>query len=299
MAMWMGRNVVMGTHMGAEGAQWIGMAPFTDTKHIFQNMGDGTYAHSGSLAIRYCAGDQHQHHVQGAAQHAHVDDRRPGRSRAPSRSPNMVSELLANGVKKVIVTTDNLDNYQGVSLPGGTEVWHRDRLDEAQRALAATPGTTVLMHDQECAAELRRARSRGKAEEPVEVIVINERVCEGCGDCGVKSNCMSVEPVATEFGRKTRIHQTVVQQGLLVRQGLLPVVPDDHARIPEPAAAGDAPKKKKKGRIPALERGAARPGAQGRRELRLRHPRDGHRRHRLGDRRGHASPTRRGSKASM
>lgn len=133
---------------------------------------------------------------------------------------NLVSDLLANGAKKVIVTSDRPESISG--LPGGTEVWHRDRLDEAQRALAAIPGTTVLVHDQECAAELRRARSRGKAEEPVEVTVINERVCEGCGDCGVKSNCMSVEPVATEFGRKTRIHQSSCNKDFSCVKGFCP-----------------------------------------------------------------------------
>jgi indolepyruvate ferredoxin oxidoreductase len=252
MAMWMGRNVVMGTHMGAEGAQWIGMAPFTDTKHIFQNMGDGTYAHSGSLAVRYCAATNTNITFK-VLRNMHTS--MTGGQAITGAEPvaNMVSEFLANGVKKVLVTTDNMDKYQGVSLPGGTEVWHRDRLDEAQRALAATPGTTVLLHDQECAAELRRARSRGKAEEPVEVTVINERVCEGCGDCGVKSNCMSVEPVPTEFGRKTRIHQTSCNKDFSCVKGFCPsfltITPN-----PEPAAAGDAPKKKKKGRIPALDK---------------------------------------------
>ena len=221
MAMWMDRNVVMGTHMGAEGAQWIGMAPFTDTKHIFQNMGDGTYAHSGSLAIRYCAATNTNITFK-VLRNMHTS--MTGGQAITGAEPvaNMVSEFLANGVKKVIVTTDNLDKFQGASLPGGTEVWHRDRLDEAQRALAETPGTTVLVHDQECAAELRRARSRGKAEEPAEVIVINERVCEGCGDCGEKSNCMSVEPVPTEFGRKTRIHQTSCNKDYSCVKGFCP-----------------------------------------------------------------------------
>ncbi|HKE40266.1 MAG TPA: indolepyruvate ferredoxin oxidoreductase family protein [Casimicrobiaceae bacterium] len=251
MAMWMNRNVVMGTHMGAEGAQWIGMAPFTDVKHIFQNMGDGTYAHSGSLAIRYCASTNTNITFK-VLRNMHTS--MTGGQEITGAEPvaSMVAELLANGVKKVLVTTDNLAKYQGVSLPGSTEVWHRDRMDEAQRALAATPGTTVLLHDQECAAELRRARSRGKADEPVEVTIINERVCEGCGDCGVKSNCMSVEPVATEFGRKTRIHQSSCNKDFSCVKGFCPsfltITPN-----PEPAAA-DAPKKKKKGRIPALEK---------------------------------------------
>src|SRR5450755_2865277 len=252
MAMWMGRNVVMGTHMGAEGAQWIGMAPFTDTKHIFQNMGDGTYAHSGSLAIRYAASTNTNITFK-LLVNGHTS--MTGGQQIVGARPvvNMVADLLANGVRRVIVTTDDLDTYKGVSLAGGTEVWHRDRLDEAQRALAATAGTTVLIHDQECAAELRRARSRGKAEEPAEVIVINERVCEGCGDCGVKSNCMSVEPVQTEFGRKTRIHQSSCNKDFSCVKGFCPsfltITPN-----PEPASADGVKKKKKKGRVPALDR---------------------------------------------
>jgi len=249
MAMWMGRNVVMGTHMGAEGTQWIGMAPFTEARHIFQNMGDGTYAHSGSLAIRYAASTEVNITFK-LLRNAHTS--MTGGQAIQGEVPvvNMINDLLANGVKKIIVTTDEPEKFTGVSLPGGTEVWHRDRLDEAQRALAATPGTTVLLHDQECAAELRRARSRGKAEEPVEVTVINERVCEGCGDCGEKSNCMSVEPVQTEFGRKTRIHQSSCNKDFSCVKGFCPSF---LTITPNPAPVADGAKKKKKGRIPALE----------------------------------------------
>ena len=249
MAMWMGRNIVMGTHMGAEGAQWIGMAPFTEVDHIFQNMGDGTYAHSGSLAIRYCASTD-THITFKLLRNAHTSMTGGQEIMGAHPVSQMVADLLANGVKKVIVTSDNPESLP--SLPGGTEVWHRDRLDEAQRELAKIQGTTVLLHDQECAAELRRARSRGKAEEPAEVMVINERVCEGCGDCGEKSNCMSVEPVATEFGRKTQIHQSSCNKDFSCVKGFCPsfltVTPN-----PEPGAA-DGKKKKKKGRIPALDR---------------------------------------------
>ena len=248
MAMWMDRNVVMGTHMGAEGAQWIGMAPFTDAKHIFQNMGDGTYAHSGSLAIRYCASTNANITFK-VLRNAHTSMTGGQAIQGEVPLSNLISELLANGVKKVIVTSDRPETISG--LPGATVVWHRDRLDEAQRALAKIPGTTVLVHDQECAAELRRARRRGKAEEPPEITVINERVCEGCGDCGVKSNCMSVEPIQTEFGRKTRIHQSSCNKDFSCVKGFCPSFLTVTPTL-EPAAAGK--KKRKMGRIPVLER---------------------------------------------
>ena len=248
MAMWMGRNVVMGTHMGAEGTQWIGMAPFTDVQHIFQNMGDGTYAHSGSLAIRYAASAGVNITFK-LLRNAHTSMTGGQEIQGAVPVQNMVNDLLANGVKRIIVTTDDLSKFNGVRLGGGTQVWHRDRLEEAQRELAATPGTTVLLHDQECAAELRRARSRGRADEPAEVTYINERVCEGCGDCGEKSNCMSVEPVQTEFGRKTRIHQTSCNKDFSCVKGFCPSF---LTITPNAAPASDG--KKKRGRIPELTR---------------------------------------------
>ncbi len=252
MSMWMGRNVVMGTHMGAEGAQWVGMAPFTEAEHIFQNMGDGTYAHSGSMAIRYAASTDVNITFK-LLYNGHTSMTGGQAIMGSHPVADIVSESLANGVKKVIVTTDHPELYQGVSLANGTEVWHRDRLDEAQRLLARIKGTTMLIHDQECAAELRRSRSRGKAEEPVQTVIINERVCEGCGDCGEKANCMSIEPIPTEFGRKTRIHQSSCNKDYSCVKGFCPsfmtITPMAGATV-----TPEAPRKKQKAVIPALTR---------------------------------------------
>lgn len=249
MAMWMKRNVVMGTHMGAEGAQWIGMAPFTETAHIVQNMGDGTYFHSGRLAIKYAAASGVNITFK-LLFNGHVS--MTGGQMAMGTLPveDVVAELLATGVKRVIVTSDQPSKFRDVPLPGGVEVWHRDRLLEAQRVLGAITGTTVLLHDQECAAELRRARSRGEAAEPPARVVVNERVCEGCGDCGAKSNCMSVEPSATEFGRKTRIHQSSCNKDYSCVKGFCPAFV---SVTPASSNNGLQPARKLR-RLPVLER---------------------------------------------
>jgi len=194
------------TAMGNEGAQWVGMAPFVRTDHLFQNEGDGTFFHSGQLALQYCIGAGVNVTFK-ILYNATVAMTGGQDSVAAVAVPELCTILRAYGVAKVVVTTDDLARYRAVTLPPGVEV--RDRVDivNVQDELRATPGVTVLVHDQRCAAEVRRDRHRGRVVTPTKRVVINPRVCEGCGDCGDVSGCLSVQPVDTPFGRKTAIEQ--------------------------------------------------------------------------------------------
>ncbi|WP_293857550.1 indolepyruvate ferredoxin oxidoreductase family protein [uncultured Alsobacter sp.] len=207
------------TQMGGEGVAWTGMAPFTDERHIFVNMGDGTYFHSGLLAIRAAvsSGVNATYKILFNDAVAMTGGQRID---GTLTVPDIVRQLEAEGVKRVEVVADDPDRWLG-ALPGVT-VSHRDELDAVQRRLREFDGVTALVYDQVCAAEKRRRRKHGSLAQPAARAFINEAVCEGCGDCSAVSNCIAVEPLDTALGLKRRVNQSVCNTDLSCTKGFCP-----------------------------------------------------------------------------
>src|SRR5499426_426481 len=222
MAQWMDRKTLGYTQMGAEGSNWIGESSFSNRGHVFQNLGDGTYNHSGYLAIRaaIASGVTMTYKIlfndAVAMTGGQAND-------GGLTVPQIARQVAAEGAKRVVVVTDEPWKYsKGEDWPRGLTVHHRDELNRLQVELAAVPGCTVLIYDQTCAAEKRRRRKRGTFPDPDKRVIINELVCEGCGDCGVKSNCVSVQPLETEWGRKRTIDQSSCNKDFSCVKGFCP-----------------------------------------------------------------------------
>ena len=221
MASWMDRDTSSLIQMGGEGVNWAASSLFTGKGHVFQNLGEGTWYHSGSMAIR-----------QAIAAKANItykilyNDAVAMTGGQPVDGPVSVQAIAqacrAEGVERIALVSDQPEKFSHPDFPAGTTIHHRREMDAVQRELRQIPGVTVLIYEQACATEKRRRRKRGTLEEPKKVVVINELVCEGCGDCSVESNCLSVEPVETEFGTKRRINQSSCNKDFSCLNGFCP-----------------------------------------------------------------------------
>ena len=222
MAQWMDRSTQGYTHMGGEGANWIGEAPFSKRGHVFQNLGDGTYNHSGYMAIRaaIASGVNITYKILFNDAVAMTGGQMHDGGLTVWQ---IAAQVAAEGAKRVVVVSDEPKKYPpGIEWPKGISFHHRDDLQAVQKVLSEIPGTTVLIYDQTCAAEKRRRRKRGTFPDPDKRVIINELVCEGCGDCGVQSNCVSVQPLETEFGRKRVIDQSSCNKDYSCVKGFCP-----------------------------------------------------------------------------
>ena len=242
MALWMDRSTETYTHMGGEGVPWVGVAPFTKEEHVFANLGDGTYFHSGSLAIRQAVASGANitykllyNDATAMTGGQHVDG---------ELSPQQITfQLHSEGIRNIYLVSETPEAYPASDIAPGVKVAHRDDLDAVQRTCRTLKGTSAIVFVQTCAAEKRRRRKRGLMEDPARRVMINPAVCEGCGDCSVQSNCISVEPLETEMGRKRTINQSTCNKDYSCVKGFCPsfvTIDGGKPRRRAPANPGDA-----------------------------------------------------------
>lgn len=242
MSIWMDRDTETFTHMGGEGVNWVGQAPFTETQHIFTNLGDGTYFHSGLLAIR--AAVSSGVNITYKILYNDAVAMTGGQTHDGKLNPAVIAQQIrAEGVEHIVVVTDEPDKYPiNYGFPNDVSVHHRDSLDQIQRDFRTIKGVSAIIYDQTCAAEKRRRRKRGTFPDPAKRVFINEAVCEGCGDCGIASNCVSVSPKETELGRKREIDQSSCNKDFSCVNGFCPsFVTIEGADVRKPKAIGDVP----------------------------------------------------------
>ncbi len=260
MATWMDRATVGFTQMGGEGVPWVGQQPFSTEPHVFANLGDGTYFHSGLLAIRQAiaAGVNITYKILYNDAVAMTGGQPVGERPEGHSVVQIARSLQAEGVTRLVVVTDEPERYAAAKLPPEVKVHHRDDLDAVQRQFREIKGTTAIIYDQTCATEKRRRRKRGTMVDPAVRVVINDLVCEGCGDCSVKSNCLSVEPLETEFGRKRTINQNTCNKDTSCLKGFCPsfvtveggkLKGKVKAQMPSPYGLGDLPEPQ----LPAID----------------------------------------------
>jgi indolepyruvate ferredoxin oxidoreductase len=232
MAQYMDRRTDGYTQMGGEGANWVGEARFSKRGHVFQNLGDGTYNHSGALALRWAI-DSKVNVTYKILFNDAVAMTGGQRHEGGLTVPQIARQVSADGAKQVVVVADDPFKYPAdTQWPAGVTLRPRDELLAVETELSNIPGTTVLIYDQTCAAEKRRRRKRGEYPDPDSRVIINELVCEGCGDCGVKSNCVSIQPLETEFGRKRKIDQSNCNKDFSCTDGFCPSFATVHGARP-------------------------------------------------------------------
>ena len=224
MSLWMDRSTAGFTQMGGEGTPWVGQQPFVNDQHIFANIGDGTYFHSGILAVRQsvAAGVNITYKILYNDAVAMTGGQPIGERSEGHTTLQIAQSMRAEGAKRIAIVTDEPEKYDGADLVADVNVYHRTLLDQVQREMREVKGCSVIIYDQTCATEKRRRRKRGTMVDPAVRVLINDLVCEGCGDCGVQSNCLSVEPLETEFGRKRTINQNTCNKDTSCLKGFCP-----------------------------------------------------------------------------